>query len=97
MTLGDWIDGIKEEMAEDLRKELIEEVTEQVTKEVTERVTEQVTDKVTKEVTERNIKSIVEMLQEYHDTKENVITKIQAKFPECAGQAERLVEKYWKE
>ena len=73
MTLGDWIDGIKEEMAEDIRKE------------------------VTEEVTERTIKSVVEMLQEYCDTKEDIIIKIQTKFPECAGQAEELVRKYWRD
>lgn len=81
MTLGDWIDGIKEEMAEDIRKEVTEEVTE----------------KVTEEVTERTIKSVVEMLQEYCDTKEDIIIKIQTKFPECAGQAEELVRKYWRD
>ena len=105
MTLGDWIDGIKEEMAEDIRKEVTEEVTERVTEEVTEkvteevteRVTEEVTERVTEEVTERTIKSVVEMLQEYCDTKEDIIIKIQTKFPECAGQAEELVRKYWRD
>ena len=87
MTLGDWIDGIKEDMAEDIRKE----VTEEVTKEVTEEVTKE----VTKEVTERDIRLVVEILQEYHDTKENAAIKIRAKFPEYGGQAEELVERYW--
>lgn len=125
MTLGDWIDSIKEDMEEDLRKELREEITESVTKEVTndvtkkvteevtERVTEEVTEKVTEEVTEKvteevtekvtnevkqqGIKIMIEMFQEYHDTKENAVIKLRSKFPEYARQAEELVEKYWNE
>ena len=109
MTLGDWIDSIKEDMEEDLRKELREEITESVTKEVTndvtkkvteevtERVTEKVTEKVTNEVKQRDIKIMIEMFQEYHDTKENAVIKLRGKFPEYAQQAEELVEKYWNE
>ncbi len=129
MTLGDWIDGIEEELRKDIRAELTEEVkkevTEKVTEEVTEKVTEEVTEKVTEEVTERvteevtervteevteevtkrvtrevqeqNIATIIEMFHDYHETKENVLIKIRAKFPENADRAEALVEKYWQE
>ena len=34
MTLGDWIDSIKEDMAEEIREEIKEEVREEVKKEV---------------------------------------------------------------
>ncbi len=65
MTLGDWIDGITEEMKEEIRKE--------------------------------DIKALVETVQEYNDTKENAVIKLQEKFSGYADRAEEFVEKYWKE
>ena len=113
MTLGDYFDSMldraKEEMAEDVRREVTEavrkemaeavtkEVTEAVTKEVTESVTKEVTASVTRKITGQSIKAIVEIFQEHHDTKENAAAGLRSKFPEYAGQAEKLVEKYWKD
>ena len=109
MTLGDWIDIISEDIREDMREEVREEVTkevreevtkevrEEVTKEVREEVTEAVTKKVTREVQEQDIRTVVEVLQEYHETKGNAVIKIRSKFPECADKAEELLEKYWQE
>ena len=105
MTLGDWIDSIKEDMAEEIREEIKEEVREEVKKEVREEITEsltkevtdEVTEKVTSEVIEQNIKIMVGVFQEYHDTKENAAAKLRCKFPEYAQQAEELIEKYWEE
>lgn len=105
MTLGDWIDSIKEDMAEEIREEIKEEVREEVKKEVREEITEsltkevtdEVTEKVTSEVKEQNIKIMVGVFQEYHDTKENAAAKLRCKFPEYAQQAEELIEKYWEE
>ena len=50
---------------------------------------------MTKEVTEKNMKAFIEMVQEYHDTKENAVDKLRDIFPEYADQAEELAEKYW--
>ncbi len=113
MTFGDWIDSIKEDLREDLIKEMTEEVTaqvtaevteqvtakvtEQVTAEVTEQVTAEVTEQVTAEVTERNIKTVIEMFQEDCVTKADAVSRIQAKFPECAEWVEKLIERYWQE
>ena len=80
-----------------MTERVTEEVTEKVTEEVTEKVTEEVTEKVTNEVKEQGIKIVIEMFQEYHDTKENAVIKLRSKFPEYARQAEELVEKYWNE
>jgi predicted ATPase with chaperone activity len=104
MTLGDWIDAIVDEAKEDMRDELraevaeeiSEEVTEKVSKEVTEKVSKEVTEKVSKEVTEKSIEILVEMFQEYNDTKENAVIKLQTKYPDFADQAVEFVEKYWK-
>ena len=38
MTLGDWIDSIKEDMAEEIREEIKEEVKEEVREEVKKEV-----------------------------------------------------------
>lgn len=65
MTLGDWIDGITEEMKEEIQEE--------------------------------DIKALVETVQEYNDTKENAVIKLQEKFSDYADRAEEFVEKYWKE
>lgn len=81
MTLGDWIDGI----AEDIREELRDEVKEEIREEITRKVQEQ------------NIRTVIEMFQEYHETKESAISKLRTKFPEYADEAVNLVEKYWKE
>ena len=113
MTLGDWIDGIvedaKRDMEEEVRREVTEKVKEEVTKEITEevrnkvteevtnKVTEEVTNKITEEMTEQSIKAVIEIYQEYHDTKENAVMKLRGKFPDYANQAEVLVERYWKE
>ncbi|RKI91320.1 hypothetical protein D7V94_10490 [Parablautia intestinalis] len=121
MTLGDWIDSIKEDMAEEIREEVKEEVREEVKEEVrqevkeevrqevkkevreeiteslTKEVTDEVTEKVTSEVKEQNIKIMIGVFQEYHDTKENAAAKLRCKFPEYAQQAEELIEKYWEE
>ena len=105
MTLGDWIDGIvedaKRDMEEEVRREVTEKVKEEVTKEITEevrnKVTEEVTNKITEEMTEQSIKAVIEIYQEYHDTKENAVMKLRGKFPDYANQAEELVERYWKE
>lgn len=68
MTLGDWIDGIAEEIREDLReevtKEVMEEVTSKVTEEVTSKVTEEVTSKVTEEVTSRVTEEVTSKVTE---------------------------------
>ena len=92
---------VREEVTEAVTKEVTEavtkEVTEAVTKEVTEAVTKEITETVTEEVTEKNIKALIEILQEEHAAKENIITKIQAKFPEYADRAEDLVERFWTE
>ena len=50
---------------------------------------------MTEEVTEKNIKALIEILQEDHAAKENIIAKIQTKFPEYVDRAEDLVERYW--
>lgn len=101
MTLGDWIDIISEDIREDMREEVTKEVMEAVTKEVTEAVTKEVTETVKKEVmeevTEKNMKAFIEMIQEYHDTKDNAADKLRSKFPEYADRAEELVEKYWQD
>ena len=101
MTLGDWIDGIEEDLREDITKEVTErvteEVTERVTEEVTERVTEEVTERVRRQAQEQEIKTVIEMLQEYHESKDKALIKIRARFPECADKAEEFVEKYWQE
>lgn len=109
MTLGDWIDSIveeaveeakrdmREEMAEEVKQTISGEITQSVTEEVTKTVTEEVTSAVTKEVREQDMKIIVEMLQEYNATKENAVIKLQAKFPQNAGLAAEIVEKYWQE
>ncbi len=80
-----------------MTEEVTEKVTEEVTERVTEEVTEEVTKRVTREVQEQNIATIIEMFHDYHETKENVLIKIRAKFPENADRAEALVEKYWQE
>ncbi len=81
MTLGDWIDSIVEEAVEEAKRDMREEMAEEVTK----------------EVREQDMKIIVEMLQEYNATKENAVIKLQAKFPQNAGLAAEIVEKYWQE
>lgn len=112
MTLGDWIDGIAEEIREDLRevvtKEVMEEVTSKVTEEVTSKVTEEVTSKVTEEVTskvteevttivtEASIKNTIEIYCEYHASKNEIVDKVRIKFPKYADKAEMYVDKYWK-
>lgn len=109
MTLGDWIDSIveeaveeakrdmREEMAKEVKQTISGEITQSVTEEVTKAVTEEVTSAVTKEVREQDMKIIVEMLQEYNATKENAVIKLQAKFPQNAGLAAEIVERYWQE
>ncbi len=104
MTLGDWIDGIKEDMREDLRQEVKEEVKEEIKEEVKEEIKEEVKEEirekvkeeVKEEIKEEDIRIMVEVCQEYHDTKENATDKVRSKFPEYAGQAEELVARYWK-
>lgn len=81
MMLGDWIDSIVEEAVEEAKRDMREEMAEEVTK----------------EVREQDMKIIVEMLQEYNATKENAVIKLQAKFPQNAGLAAEIVEKYWQE
>lgn len=60
-------------------------------------IVEEAVEEVTKEVREQDMKIIVEMLQEYNATKENAVIKLQAKFPQNAGLAAEIVEKYWQE
>ena len=60
-------------------------------------IVEEAVEEVTKEVREQDMKIIVEMLQEYNATKENAVIKLQAKFPQDAGLAAEIVEKYWQE
>lgn len=60
-------------------------------------IVEEAVEEVTKEVREQDMKIIVEMLQEYNATKENAVMKLQAKFPQNAGLAAEIVEKYWQE
>lgn len=81
MTLGDWIDSIVDSVKEDMA----EEIANKVTKEVTDKVKEE------------DIKVVVEIFQELHETKENAAVKLRSKFPEYANQADELVEKYWNE
>lgn len=96
---------MREEMAEEVKQTISGEITQSVTEEVTKAVTEEVTKTVTKEVTsavtkevrEQDMKIIVEMLQEYNATKENAVIKLQAKFPQNAGLAAEIVERYWQE
>ncbi len=96
---------MREEMAEEVKQTISGEITQSVTEEVTKAVTEEVTKTVTKEVTsavtkevrEQDMKIMVEMLQEYNATKENAVIKLQAKFPQNAGLAAEIVEKYWQE
>ncbi|MCM1122516.1 MAG: hypothetical protein NC416_08035, partial [Eubacterium sp.] len=97
MTLGDWIDSIIDDVKEDMAEEIRREVTEEVTRKVTEEVTKKVTEEATKKVKEEEIRIMIELCQEYHDTKENAIDKIRMKFPEYGRQAGELVERYWKE
>ena len=54
-------------------------------------------DSIVDSVKEEDIKVVVEILKELHETKDIAVLKIRSKFPEFANQAERLVEKYWKE
>lgn len=61
MTLGDWVDALKEELKEE------------------------------------DIIIAIDMLQEYHETKENAVMKLREKFPEYAERVEELVERHWKE
>lgn len=104
MTLGDWIDGIvddaKEEMRDEVlaevREEVSREVREEVSREVREEVSREVREEVSKEMIEKSIQLVVEMFQEYNDTKENAVVKLRTKFPDYAGQAEEFVEKYWR-
>lgn len=107
MTLGDWIDCLKEDMEVEIREEVTkevtekvtervtEEVTEKVTKEVTEEVTERVTEEVKQDMTERAAKAVIETLRELRDTKENVVARLKTAFPESVVSAEELVERYW--
>ena len=88
MTLGDWIDGIAEEIREDLREE--------VTKEVMEEVTSKVTEEVTSKVTEASIKNTIEIYCEYHASKNEIVDKVRIKFPKYADKAEMYVDKYWR-
>ncbi len=88
---------VTKEITEEVRNKVTEEVTNKVTEEVTNKVTEEVTNKVTEEMTEQSIKAVIEIYQEYHDTKENAVMKLRGKFPDYANQAEELVERYWKE
>ena len=60
-------------------------------------IVEEAVEEVTKEVREQDMKIIVEMLQEYNATKENAVIKLQAKFPQNAGLAAEIVERYWQE
>ncbi|MBD5514478.1 MAG: hypothetical protein HDR06_07435, partial [Lachnospiraceae bacterium] len=48
---------------------------------------------VTEEITEKSIMALIEILQEDHVAKENIIAKIQTKFPEYADRTEDLVER----
>ncbi|MCM1122668.1 MAG: hypothetical protein NC416_08795 [Eubacterium sp.] len=81
MTLGDWIDGIVDDAKEDMREELIKEITEEIRE----------------ETKEQDIRIMIELCQEYHDTKENAVNKLCTKFPEYTENAEELVDKYWQE
>ncbi len=94
---GEVKEEVREEIRGEVKEEIAESVTKEVTNEVTKKVTAEVTEKVTNEVKEQGIKIMVEMFQEYHDTKENAVVKLSSKFPEYAQQAEELVEKYWEE
>ncbi len=88
---------VTNKVTEEVTNKVTEEVTKKVTEEVTNKVTEEVTNKVTEEMTEQSIKAVIEIYQEYHDTKENAVMKLRGKFPDYANQAEELVERYWKE
>ena len=96
MTLGDWIDGIAEEIREDLREEVTKEVMEEVTSKVTEEVTSKVTEEVTTIVTEASIKNTIEIYFEYHASKIEIVDKVRIKFPKYADKAEMYVDKYWR-
>ena len=96
MTLGDWIDGIVDDAKEEMRDELRAEVTAEISAEVTEKVSREVTEKVSREVSEKSIQVVIEMFQEYHDTKENAVIRLREKFPDYAEQAEEFVERYWR-
>ena len=64
---------------------------------IVDSVKEDTAKEITNKVKEENIKVVVEILKELHETKDNAVLKIRSKFPEFANQAEELVEKYWKE
>ncbi|MCM1126513.1 MAG: hypothetical protein NC429_08565 [Lachnospiraceae bacterium] len=64
MTLGDWIDDIKEDMAEELRVELREEMAAEVREEVTAEVRKEVTAEVRKEVTAEVRKEVTAEVRE---------------------------------
>ena len=64
---------------------------------IVDSVKEDTAKEITNKVKEEDIKVVVEILKELHETKDNVVLKIRSKFPEFANQAEELVEKYWKE
>ena len=88
---------VTESVTREVTESVTREVTEKVTREVKEKVAKEIKEKVAKEVKEQDIKIMVEMFQEYHDTKENAVMKLCSKFPEYAQQAKELVEKYWEE
>ncbi len=64
---------------------------------IVDSVKEDTAKEITNKVKEEDIKVVVEILKELHETKDNAVLKIRSKFPEYANQAEGLVEKYWKE
>lgn len=64
---------------------------------IVDSVKEDTAKEITNKVKEEDIKVVVEILKELHETKDNAVLKIRSKFPEFANQAEELVEKYWKE
>ena len=64
---------------------------------IVDSVKEDTAKEITNKVKEEDIKVVVEILKELHETKDYAVLKIRSKFPEFANQAEGLVEKYWKE
>ena len=95
MTLGDWIDSIKEDMAVELRKELAEsmkkEITGEISKEITEKVSKEITEKVSKEVTEKVSKEVTEKVSK--EVKEQDIKIVIETFQEYHDTKENAVEK----
>lgn len=92
---GEVREEVKGEVREEVKGEVRAEVKDEVRREVKAQVKEEVEAEVKEKATRRAIKIFVETLQEYIDSKEKVVVKLQERYPDYAGQAVELVERYW--